>query len=57
MAVGKEICGKIQSVSNTKKINKAREMISVSKILKPKDSMRAARSYSQMVRYIVTHLG
>ncbi len=57
MAVGKEIRGKIKSVENTKKITKAMEMVSVSKMRKAQDRMRAARPYSEKVRNIATNLG
>jgi F-type H+-transporting ATPase subunit gamma len=46
MASGKEIRGKIKSVENTKKITKAMEMISVSKMRKAQERMRAARPYT-----------
>ena len=57
MAVGKEIRGKIKSVENTKKITKAMEMISVSKMRKAQERMRAARPYSDKVRNIASNLG
>lgn len=47
MAAGKEIRGKIKSVENTKKITKAMEMVSVSKMRKAQERMRAARPYSE----------
>lgn len=57
MATGKEIRGKIKNFESTKKITKAMEMISVSKMRKAQDRMRAARPYSEKVRNIATHLG
>ncbi|MFT3719094.1 F0F1 ATP synthase subunit gamma [Pseudorhodoferax sp.] len=57
MAAGKEIRGKIKSVENTKKITKAMEMVSVSKMRKAQDRMRAARPYATKVRDIAAHLG
>ena len=57
MAAGKEIRGKIKSVENTKKITKAMEMVSVSKMRKAQDRMRAARPYSDKVRNIASNLG
>ncbi|MFZ4288333.1 F0F1 ATP synthase subunit gamma [Variovorax sp. HJSM1_2] len=57
MASGKELRTKIKSVENTKKITKAMEMISVSKMRKAQDRMRAARPYSEKVRNIASHLG
>ncbi len=56
MAVGKEIRGKIKSVENTKKITKAMEMVSVSKMRKAQERMRAARPYSDKIRNITAHL-
>jgi F-type H+-transporting ATPase subunit gamma len=57
VAAGKEIRGKIKSVENTKKITKAMEMVSVSKMRKAQDRMRAARPYSDKVRNIASNLG
>jgi len=57
MAAGKELRTKIKSVENTKKITKAMEMISVSKMRKAQERMRAARPYSSKVRDIATNLG
>jgi F-type H+-transporting ATPase subunit gamma len=57
MAVGKEIRGKIKSVENTRKITKAMEMVSVSKMRKAQERMRAARPYAEKVRNIATNLG
>ena len=57
MAAGKEIRGKIKSVENTKKITKAMEMISVSKMRKSQERMRAARPYATKIRNIATNLG
>ncbi len=57
MASGKELRSKIKSVENTKKITKAMEMISVSKMRKAQERMRAARPYSDKVRNIAANLG
>jgi F-type H+-transporting ATPase subunit gamma len=57
MATGKEIRGKIKNFESTKKITKAMEMISVSKMRKAQERMRAARPYSEKVRNIASHLG
>jgi F-type H+-transporting ATPase subunit gamma len=57
MASGKELRTKIKSVENTKKITKAMEMISVSKMRKAQERMRAARPYSEKIRNIATNLG
>jgi F-type H+-transporting ATPase subunit gamma len=56
MAVGREIRTKIKSFENTKKITKAMEMVSVSKMRKAQDRMRAARPYSDKVRNIAANL-
>ncbi len=56
MAVGKEIRGKIKSFENTKKITKAMEMVSASKMRKAQDRMRAARPYADKIRNITAHL-
>lgn len=57
MATGKEIRGQIKSFENTKKITKAMEMVSVSKMRKAQERMRAARPYSDKIRNIAAHLG
>lgn len=57
MATGKEIRGKIKSFENTKKITKAMEMVSVSKMRKAQERMRAARPYSEKIRSIAANLG
>ena len=57
MAAGKEIRGKIKSVENTRKITKAMEMVSTSKMRKAQERMRAARPYSEKVREIAINLG
>ena len=57
MATGKEIRGQIKSFENTKKITKAMEMVSVSKMRKAQERMRAARPYSEKIRNIAANLG
>jgi F-type H+-transporting ATPase subunit gamma len=57
MAVGKEIRGKIKSTENTRKITKAMEMVSASKMRKAQDRMLAARPYAEKVRNIASDLG
>ena len=57
MASGKEIRGKIKNFESTKKITKAMEMISVSKMRKAQERMRAARPYAEKVRNIAANLG
>jgi len=56
MAVGKEIRAKIKSVENTKKITKAMEMVSASKMRKAQERMRQARPYADKVRNIAANL-
>ncbi len=57
MATGKEIRGKIANFESTKKITKAMEMISVSKMRKAQERMRMARPYAEKVRNIAANLG
>jgi F-type H+-transporting ATPase subunit gamma len=57
MATGKEIRGKIKNFESTKKITKAMEMISVSKMRKAQERMRSARPYAEKVRNIAANLG
>jgi F-type H+-transporting ATPase subunit gamma len=52
----KEIRLKIKSFQNTRKITKAMEMVSASKMRRAQDRMRAARPYGDKIRNIVTHL-
>jgi len=56
MAVGKEIRVKIKSVEGTRKITKAMEMVSASKMRKAQERMRQARPYSDKVRNIAANL-
>jgi F-type H+-transporting ATPase subunit gamma len=56
MAVGKEIRGKIKSFENTKKITKAMEMVSASKMRKAQERMRHARPYADKIRNITANL-
>jgi F-type H+-transporting ATPase subunit gamma len=56
MAVGKEIRTKIKSFENTKKITKAMELVSASKMRKAQDRMRAARPYADKIRNITANL-
>ncbi|HEX6018691.1 MAG TPA: F0F1 ATP synthase subunit gamma [Burkholderiaceae bacterium] len=56
MAAGKEIRLKIKSFENTRKITKAMEMVSASKMRKTQDRMRAARPYGDKIRNITAHL-
>jgi F-type H+-transporting ATPase subunit gamma len=56
MAVGKEIRLKIKSFENTKKITKAMELVSASKMRKAQERMRSGRPYSDKVRNIIANL-
>jgi F-type H+-transporting ATPase subunit gamma len=56
MASGKEIRNKIKSVENTRKITKAMEMVSVSKMRKAQERMRAARPYGEKIRRVAANL-
>jgi len=52
----KEIRLQIKSVRNTRKITKAMEMVSASKMRKAQERMRRARPYGDKIRNIVAHL-
>ena len=56
MAGSKEIRSKIKSVQNTRKITKAMEMVSASKMRRAQERMRAARPYAEKVRNIAAQL-
>ena len=56
MAAGKEIRGKIKSFENTRKITKAMEMVSVAKMRKAQERMRAARPYAEKIRSLAANL-
>ncbi|MEO8346472.1 MAG: F0F1 ATP synthase subunit gamma [Betaproteobacteria bacterium] len=56
MAGTKEIRTKILSVQNTRKITKAMEMVSASKMKKAQDRMRATRPYVERTFNIVMHI-
>jgi len=56
MAGSKEIRTKIKSVQNTRKITKAMEMVSASKMRRVQERMRAARPYSEKIRNVAAHL-
>ena len=55
MAGIKEIRVKIKSVQSTRKITKAMEMVSASKMKKAQDRMRAGRPYAQRILSIAMH--
>jgi len=56
MAVGKEIRGKIKSFENTKKITKAMELVSASKMRKAQERMRHGRPYADKIRNVTANL-
>jgi F-type H+-transporting ATPase subunit gamma len=56
MPSSKEIRTKIKSVQNTRKITKAMEMVSASKMRKAQDRMRKARPYGDKIRNIAAQL-
>lgn len=56
MAGGREIKGKIGSVTNTRKVTSALEKVSASKIRKSQDLMAASRPYARMMRQVIGHL-
>ncbi|MBL8445522.1 MAG: F0F1 ATP synthase subunit gamma, partial [Zoogloeaceae bacterium] len=56
MASGKEIRTKIKSVQNTRKITKAMEMVSASKMRKSQERMRSARPYADKIRRLAANL-
>lgn len=56
MASGKEIRTKIKSVQNTRKITKAMEMVSASKMRKSQERMRSARPYAEKIRRLAANL-
>ncbi|MDO8953749.1 MAG: F0F1 ATP synthase subunit gamma [Gammaproteobacteria bacterium] len=56
MATSKEIKARIGSISNTKKITRAMEMIAASKLRKARDRMEASRPYALKAREVIGHL-
>jgi F-type H+-transporting ATPase subunit gamma len=56
MASTKAITTKIKSVQSTRKITKAMEMVSASKMKKAQDRMRASRPYVERMFNIVLHI-
>ena len=56
MAGGKEILSQIKSISNTKKITKAMEMVAASKMRRAQDRMKASRPYAEKMRQVVGHV-
>ncbi|MCL6618211.1 MAG: F0F1 ATP synthase subunit gamma [Thermomonas hydrothermalis] len=56
MAGGREIKTKIKSVQNTRKVTRALEMVSASKIRKAQDRMKASRPYARVMKQLIGHL-
>ena len=56
MAGGREIKTKIKSVQNTRKVTRALEMVSASKIRKAQDRMKASRPYARAMKRLIGHL-
>jgi F-type H+-transporting ATPase subunit gamma len=56
MAGAREIRTKIKSVANTRKVTRALEMVSASKIRKAQDLMRASRPYARAMKQVIGHL-
>lgn len=56
MAGGREIKTKIKSVQNTRKVTRALEMVSASKIRKAQDRMKASRPYARLMRQMIGHI-
>jgi F-type H+-transporting ATPase subunit gamma len=56
MAGGREIKTKIKSVQNTRKVTRALEMVSASKIRKAQERMKASRPYARAMLQVIGHL-
>ncbi len=56
MAGGREIKTKIKSVQNTRKVTRALEMVSASKIRKAQERMKASRPYASAMKQMIGHL-
>ena len=56
MAGGREIKTKIKSVQNTRKVTRALEMVSASKIRKAQDRRKTSRPYAQAMKQVIGHL-
>ena len=56
MAGGSEIKTKIKSVQNTRKVTRALEMVSASKIRKAQERMKASRPYARAMKQVIGHL-
>ena len=56
MAGGREIKTKIKSVQNTRKVTRALEMVSASKIRKAQERMKTSRPYARAMKQLIGHL-
>jgi F-type H+-transporting ATPase subunit gamma len=56
MASGREIKTKIKSVQNTRKVTRALEMVSASKIRKAQERMKSSRPYARAMKQVIGHL-
>jgi F-type H+-transporting ATPase subunit gamma len=56
MAGAREIRTKIKSVQNTRKVTRALEMVSASKIRKAQDLMKGSRPYARAMRQLIGHI-
>ena len=56
MASGREIKTKIKSVQNTRKVTRALEMVSASKIRKAQERMKTSRPYARAMKQVIGHL-
>lgn len=56
MAGGREIKTKIKSVQNTRKVTRALEMVSASKIRKAQDRMKTSRPYARLMKQVIGHI-
>lgn len=56
MTQAREIKTQINSIKNTRKVTRALEMVSASKIRKAQDRMEASRPYARMMRQVIGHI-
>lgn len=56
MASGKEIRGKISSITNTQKITSAMEMVAASKMRKSQERMALGKPYATHIRKVIGHV-
>lgn len=56
MAIGREIRTQITSISSTRKITSAMEMVAASKMRRAQESMMRGKPYAQHIRALLTHI-